>query len=346
MNKKILILYATHEISDNLLFFCRNGYIEQDNHDFIFIFNNPTLKINFLSKKPNVRVINRVNIGIDFGAWTETLLKSENNKLLYQNYDYFILINSTIRGPFLTPEQQQQKILWTDIFINKLDEKTKLVGSTINLQSCGRVKNYKPHVQSMLLVTDRIGLEVGIKHKIFNKQEINMNKHDIITKKEIGFSTAILENNYNIACLSRSYNDIDFRSDKTINKTNFREFDNVCSMNPLAVIFIKNRYFKELLKNITPQFSKPANLSFIKKISYGPDKLNAIDVTSKLLDYLSKGLILHNNININQLIGTDPSFGIPKKLFIYCNNIVEPTLVMDELSGKLSHNLLIMNIEN
>jgi hypothetical protein len=42
-SNKVLIIYATHEISDSLEIFCKFGYIEDDRFDYYFIFNDPSL---------------------------------------------------------------------------------------------------------------------------------------------------------------------------------------------------------------------------------------------------------------------------------------------------------------
>ena len=36
-DKKVLILYVTHEINDNVIFFCKKGYINNNNYQYLFI---------------------------------------------------------------------------------------------------------------------------------------------------------------------------------------------------------------------------------------------------------------------------------------------------------------------
>jgi lipopolysaccharide biosynthesis protein len=58
---------------------------------------------------PGVTVVNRQNNGHDFGAWSQILLeKGEDGIPRYQKYDFFVLLNSTIRGPFFPVWQKDR----------------------------------------------------------------------------------------------------------------------------------------------------------------------------------------------------------------------------------------------
>lgn len=68
----------------------------------------------------------------------------------WKKYKRFITMNASIRGPFLP---MYSTACWTDIFLDRLDSNTKLVGTTAN---CGPT----PHVQSMLWATDDVGMGI------------------------------------------------------------------------------------------------------------------------------------------------------------------------------------------
>ena len=110
---KTLILYATHIIHENLIYFINNGYFNDNDYDFYFIFNCPNLDVKFNTTNTNIHVVVRENKGMDFGAWSSVLLSEKDGKKLYTYYDYFIFLNYTVIGPLL-PLYVTEK--WTDIF--------------------------------------------------------------------------------------------------------------------------------------------------------------------------------------------------------------------------------------
>ena len=218
---RTLCILALHEYNLNVEFFIKHGLIEDPNVDFYFAVNDPDLQMTV----PGVTVINRKNEGLDFGAWSEVLLT--NN--LYQRYDYFVLLNSTVRGPFLPVWADVKN--WTELFIRKLNDQVKLVGTTV----CTLTDH--PHVQSMLLVTDRVGLQVGIDTGIFS---MDFTCKNIIIEKEIGYSTEILKAGYNIACMLKALDGVDFRLKKTGYNGFFMERSYFgASVHPYEVIFPK-----------------------------------------------------------------------------------------------------------
>jgi len=243
--KSTLVLYTFHKYDKNVKFFIENGVFKDDNIDFIFIINDPDLKIDC---PYYVKVINRENTGYDFGAWSEGLLK--NN--LYKNYNNFIFVNSSVIGPIIPPYYKNK---WTDIFLNGLNDKVKLYGCTIN--TCGLThcshSNEFTHIQSYAFSTDSEGLKILINNEIFSlTNQLNEYK-DVVTQKEIKMSQTILNNNYNIGCIFNYYKDIDFRNKNLEKKlsdlTSMGFFD--VNVHPYEVIFLKEKYVrnKEWINN-------------------------------------------------------------------------------------------------
>ena len=194
---KTLVIYVFHELNKRVQHFIDNALFESSEVDFLFVINDPTLK---LELPTYVTLINRENIGIDFGGWSEGLLT--NN--LYKNYKYFIFANSSIMGPFL-PSDYKGK--WTDIFIQGLTDNIKLFGPTIN--TCRDPKN-KSHVQSYLFSMNLETLEYLISKEIFSLTKIITNKNQVIVEREIGMSQLIINNGWNIGSLMENYQGIDF----------------------------------------------------------------------------------------------------------------------------------------
>lgn len=122
-----LILYAYSE-SDfgriNLAFFINHGL--HDSADFIFILNGETdvdTKV-LPAGRPNVRVIKRENTCFDLGAHAEVLTEvQDSGRALKDRYKRFILMNASIRGPFVP---HWSKECWSDAYLGRLNEKVKV----------------------------------------------------------------------------------------------------------------------------------------------------------------------------------------------------------------------------
>jgi hypothetical protein len=146
--RRSLIIYAYSETPSsraNAVFFIRHGLHAEA--DFIFIINGLSDIDSLLpTNAPNIKVIKRENTCYDLGAYGEVLKKNELE--LFYKYDRFILMNSSIRGPFMPT---WSKDCWSDMYFNRLSDQVKLVGLSYN---CLPAK----HVQSMILATDRAGL--------------------------------------------------------------------------------------------------------------------------------------------------------------------------------------------
>lgn len=193
---KTLIIYNCYIEDDNCKFFIKNGLIENDEYDYFFVINDPELKLNI--NKKNVYEINRENVGRDFGAYEFFV---NNYRDILKNYERFIFLNQTLIGPFFPVWYKNPD--WVNIFNSMIDDDCKLCGITINYAPI-------PHVQSTIFCTDTIGLSILINNNIF-KDNSNLSKDEMIIKKEVGSSYYILKNGYNIKCLLKSEENVDFR---------------------------------------------------------------------------------------------------------------------------------------
>jgi len=214
MTKKLLVLYVFHEYNANVEYFIKNAIYYDENVDFIMIANNKNVKY----ECPNyVKRLYRDNIGYDFGGWSEGILKDD----LYKNYEYFIFVNSSVIGPILPLYNTK---IWTDIYLEGLNEDVKLFGSSINTcvnnlhVKINTNREINSHVQSYIYSMNVETLEFLIQKEIFSLTNIYSDYTLTILRKEIEMSYLILQNNWNIGCLIPYYKNVDFRKTSNFDK--------------------------------------------------------------------------------------------------------------------------------
>ncbi len=195
---KTAIIYNSYNNNENTDFFIRNGILENEKYFYYFIINDEYLKYDIDVK--NHKQINRENIGRDFGAYSFFIRKYE--EILFKEYDYFLFINQTVIGPMF-PVWFRDKQNWPDIFTSMIDNDTKLSGISIGYFPT-------PHIQSTIFCTDKIGLRMLIDSKIFEERK-SIKKEAIIRHQEVAMSELIINNGYNIKCLLKADQNIDFR---------------------------------------------------------------------------------------------------------------------------------------
>jgi hypothetical protein len=192
--EKILVLYVFHEMNIRVQTFFKNCIFKDKNVDFIVIANGYNENLDLPSY---VKIIRRDNKGLDFGGWSEGLLRDN----FYKNYDYFIFVNSSVMGPFITNYYKKN---WTSIFVDGLNEEedVKLYGITINTS---RDPIFSSYVESYLFCMNKETLNFLITKHIFTLTNQDYNN------KEIMMSRYIIENGWNIASLCDIYKGVDFR---------------------------------------------------------------------------------------------------------------------------------------
>lgn len=200
----------------NLNFFLRKGLTTNEDHFFNIIINDPKSNIDIPAQK-NLKKIQRQNVGYDFGAYKHSI-----NEAGIENFERFIFINDTCKGPFL-PNYIPNNISWVDLFLKDIDENVKLVGPSWFTQQKNVLRNCthskkvirflwratkegkRKHIQTYAFGTDKKGLELLIKNNIFKTEHLK--KIDIITQSEVKASQVILENNFEIKPFQLSQND-------------------------------------------------------------------------------------------------------------------------------------------
>lgn len=239
MKSVIIYTYFSSPSSDlNLNFFVRKEISYRENIDYIIVINgfvyNP--EINF-PDLPNLTILKRENLGFDFGGHKYALdYLKEQSKI----YDYYFFLNSGVIGPIIPHYFTSNH--WSSIFIKKINDKVKLVGTTIVCLPEHDSGGYGPKVEGFFFMVDRKGLEL-----LQNEGNIFYNhpdKYSAIVNGEYGLSNCILKNGFSIDCMIPKYQNIDWS-----NPINYHLNDNRhpsryksfygYSINPYDVIFHK-----------------------------------------------------------------------------------------------------------
>jgi len=200
----VIFLYYEHgyKARENLDFFIKHGIHDNDDVHYYIVINGYMCSLSQqIPRYDNVTVIERDNVGHDYGGVSECLVNIRNNGS-FNVYDRFIILNSTVCGPYLPP-YIPKSVSWYSMFTHKLDENTKLSGTALNYV-CGK---YGSHVQSMSYCTDRIGMEILFSERIFGRDAseysaiYNNSRWDFIFTLEVGMSDAIIKHGYKIGAL-------------------------------------------------------------------------------------------------------------------------------------------------
>ncbi|KAK6539166.1 hypothetical protein TWF694_009410 [Orbilia ellipsospora] len=184
------VYFETENARENALFFMAHGLHAEA--DFIIILNGETDLEVHIPTAPNIQVIHRNNTCFDLGTHAEIL--TADNKKLMNKYNRFIMMNSSIRGPFLPTWSDE---CWSDAYLDRVSDSTKLVGMTMKCNADGGKRKI---MQSMLFATDRIGLQtlLPITNHCFEKF------WDAVQAEEYAAQT-VLDAGYDISVLMTSF---------------------------------------------------------------------------------------------------------------------------------------------
>lgn len=233
--------------------------------DYYLILNGVcSIDLTKYKQLPNVFIINRNNVGFDFGAYSHVI----TSNILKDKYDYYFFINNSVIGPY-----KQSNEHWTDTFINLFSKiesnpSVKIVGTSINIHKPLNSKMNKQlielygdkpvysHVQSMFFCISRDYFEFLMSHNFFDYNLVqNEDFEQIIIKKEIGLSQYAINNGWNINCLLPIYKNLNYSLiDFDINKSS--DFGDP---------YFPNCYFEKNIKNTEVVFFK--NTRFIHDLS-------------------------------------------------------------------------------
>jgi hypothetical protein len=239
MKSVIIYTYFPSLSSDfNLDFFVKKELSYKDTIDYIIVINgykyNENIKFPILD---NLTIIKRENTGYDFGGHNCALQYIETQSKIY---DYYFFMNSGVVGPIVPHYFTEYH--WSTIFIKKINERVKLVGTTIVCLPHTDAGGYGPKVEGFFFMVDNIGLNMLKSQKtIFCNHK---DKYSAIVNGEYGLSNCILKNGYSIDCMLPKYQNIDWTNNNNYNLNNNTHPSRKnsfygCSINPYDVIFHK-----------------------------------------------------------------------------------------------------------
>ncbi|EIE18080.1 hypothetical protein COCSUDRAFT_31853 [Coccomyxa subellipsoidea C-169] len=257
-----LVLYTFSdtdpEYLHNLEYFIQYGLGGKDVEYIFIVQQTRTSKSLSLPALPeNARYIEHENECYDWGTIGWAL---QTGKVDPQGYKFLILMNSSVRGPFL-PSYHSADIHWTRLYTQRIDQNVKLVGSTISCQpiywnsDTANEMRRNPHVQSYIVAMDQASPSferyVGL-HLLQSERTIFQcykRLHDVVWFSEVGASRAVLKAGYSIDALMNKYTGVDWR-----NETNWdcnagqNPYDDFAydglMINPLEVLFVKIKSYQ------------------------------------------------------------------------------------------------------
>lgn len=205
-DRKTAVVYAFHQYDRNVRFFMRHGLSSHQGVDYFVVQNHPEWNHDHpteVQAKPlglsHVHWIHRPNLSQDIGAYGSAMRHMDTTQ-----YNFFVFVNSSMRGPFLPPWSDFTRH-WSQYVTDKLTDSVALVGSAINYYYG------KPHVQSMMMAMDQRGVSVYQEHDLFMLTDQVTKKHVLIQKYEVGGSQAILAAGYNLDCFVTALQNRDWR---------------------------------------------------------------------------------------------------------------------------------------
>ncbi len=284
-DKKILVVYTYFKSPSadyNLQFFHDYAISYKENIDFILVINGYECSIE-LKELSNFYIIKRQNLGYDFGGHSAALkfINSNNKK-----YDYYFFMNSGVIGPII-PHYLEEEHHWTDYFIGKINEKVKLVGTTIVCMKEKELKLYGPRVEGFFFLTDQKGLDLMIEDgNIFKNHKT---KFGAIINGEYGLGRCILKNGYNMDCMLNYYQNIDWRLKENWHMNDYKHPSRHNSfygksINPYEVIFHKWYWHEEINLVHFEIIQEYVNKKYNKKIEFDIGFKN-IEKENDLIDF-------------------------------------------------------------
>ena len=198
---RTLVVYVFHEYNTRVRYFLDHALFEAADVDFVLVANDRTVWFNHVPS--HVTTIVRDNLGYDFGAWSDVLLK---HGYADRGYEHYIFVNSSVVGPFSNRDR------WTDAFVRGLTGDVRLFGVTINCADLtDRVdpRNHA-HVQSYLFAMNRDTMRDLVADGLFSTDYVDTFEA-AIRDKEIRMSRLVLARGGNLGCMHAHYRGVDWR---------------------------------------------------------------------------------------------------------------------------------------
>ena len=243
-----LVLYVYNaedeEQERSFAYFLRYGITEGGPTYRIIITNGPNIKPfpKLPSLPQNAQYLKTSLCTTSWGA-----IDAVTKVLSIQQYRFFVIVDSHVRGPFLPSYVQNMKYHWTEAFTSRLNDKVKMVGSIISCEGAPKDGNAAgtwrgvPFIISHAWATDYDALTKLISQKgVFR---CHKNKWDTKYYSDAGASLTIFQSGWTIDSLMSRYQGVDWRSSSSW-QCNQRvppdfefHYDGI-SINPYEIIFV------------------------------------------------------------------------------------------------------------
>jgi hypothetical protein len=219
VNDGVLVIYHYYEKDqsyiDNFLHFIQFAY--RPELDFLIVIAG-SCSIE-LPRASNIIYFGAENKNFDYGGYSQAIKALKFEK----NYATFIFVNSSVRGPFLSPQHQKS---WVDILLDLYADGVGIVGTAISLTPshhaiskiyheeygyAARNKNILAHVQSTCYVLSQEALQFLIDDGFYDVHE-SLSKDETVRDYEMRLSQILLDRDLNLKCMLPEYNQPDYRS--------------------------------------------------------------------------------------------------------------------------------------
>lgn len=224
-----------------------------------------------LPKAANIQILFTPNENFDYGGCASAIRTLD---LLHQ-YEYFIFVNTSVRGPFLPPYiGKSNGQSWDQILIDLLGPGVGIAGTAIALtpahHSIAKLyhakygvsphnENVLAHVQSTCYVLPKASLQFLV-NMGFYEGVPSLSKDETVRDYEIRLSQLLLAQGLNLKCVLPEYSQPDYRELKNDINPASREGDSGFlnsyfgrTAHPYESMFIKtsrNTYSDQCLKQI------------------------------------------------------------------------------------------------
>lgn len=214
----VVYVYSAKDAEEerNFAFFLRYGITGESSPTYRIIITHGHGVINFPrlpTLPPNAEYIHTHSCSNTWGAIGAVI-----NELPLAQYGYYMVVDSSVRGPFLPPYvtsyAPSSGFHWTDAFTSKIKEKVKLVGSTISCEGAPLSGNAagqwrgNPAVSAHVWATDSAGWSIlTADADVFKCHE---SVWDLRYFSDVGASLAVLREGFTLDCLLARYQGIDW----------------------------------------------------------------------------------------------------------------------------------------
>lgn len=299
VKNKIAVIYhyfeANQNYRDNLIYFLSVA-IRDDIDFYIIIAGDCSVS---LPEAININYLRTKNKNNDYGGYVEFL---KNFKI---THDFYVFINSSVRGPFL-PNYYDG--CWVDPFISRLYDRNHLVGASINNLSISsdhsvamRSKyDYLPpfnHVQTTAYALTCKALEHLYSIGFYGNEEV-MTKDEVILNYEIRLSCEIRKQGWSISSISQFDADFDYVvNDFIVLNPSAHNGDSQVrhgfysrSFTPYDLIFIKTS------RNILlPEDLASYTYAFLERLKSNPELSETLNLKYKCYEEIKKAYIRRRN---------------------------------------------------